>query len=1067
MSEHDDIQLDPMAGGQTDGHDLLAEQVRSLLAAQGLEDVVSAARRVSIVEEVTRARQPRTTGETRTTWRLAQALERLALEMRDPEARRRLFDEAYLCRRALPEQPIERGQALVHLVCLVADGLCAERRAELVMQLRERPPEALEIPDDLGWEQELLLRVARSFALMARRSDGWADIRLAADEVTRLRELQNDRERRALEEVDATGLGQLVSLYNLARMVELCAEYLVSGSPGDIGIRLDRHHANIQEIERLEPDPALAHLTDLLHAGLQSLVSGSMWTATRGLGTRVGEFVAALTDEHRENPVLELWPSQREALRSSLLDPARRALVVQMPTSAGKTLVSEFAIVQALALNPGATVAYVVPTRALVNQITLRLRTDLSPLGLNVEAAVPVFELDPLEDSLLRSERIDVLVTTPEKLDLLIRQDHPSVERIAMVVGDEAHNIGTGARGARLELMLGMIKRERVDARFLLLSPFVPNADELAGWLGDDPGASVRVDWKPTELVTAAAEWVKPKRGAPFHVQLTTLPSARMPELGEQVAVSLGVSPIQGNNRTKKGIAGAATLKLVERGSVLILCRGRGTAEDRAQEIANARPVRQLSDLGSAVVAYAESELGREHPLPGQLRRGVAFHHAGLSHDLRYLVERLIDKEDVDIVCGTSTLAQGVNFPIANVVVETLKKSTDGPERWKELSFDEFWNIAGRAGRALRDRIGLVAYPTVSRAEKEAFTAFLQRDAQALASSLVDAFEQLDAAATRFDLRFVRFNRAMAVFTQFLTHALRVGGYDNARADVEDLLRSSLVYYQAQAHDPGLAQDMITLARRYLDSVSNKRGGYLRLADGTGFSLASVDLLYAKQRDEHKEFETRTFWEPPGLFAPDLDKLTGLVEVLGDVPELNLGTSDSGPFNPRNVAGIITDWVNGRTVDYIADRWLASAEADPDKRRRLASHYLYSKLVGQIPWGMGAVQRLALAAEDDIEAVGHVPSLVFYGVSTKSAAALRMAGVPRVAAEGMGVQWRDAEVSVDRGFAGLRNWLSQRPSEDWGRSLPADSPLDGQACRRVWSELAGVSLPDENVAAPA
>jgi helicase len=1033
---------------------LLEEQVAELLRANGLDDIVARSRQVAVLTEITRQRAAVDEGDEGARWRLAQALERLAQTVRDADGRRRLFDEAFVCRRAIDAGELGLMERLTHLLCLTADGLGADRRAELIMLLRSVPPETLDVPPDIEWTEELLLRVARAFIIMARRSSGWDDVRAAGAEITRLRELQAQREAGLLPQAGPQLLSSLVALYNLARMVDLVAEYLVSGSPGDVAIRLDRHHANVSEITELEPDPALAHLADLLHVGLRSLVDGSVWTVTRGLGARIATFVNALASHQRENPVLELWPSQRTALRSSLLDPAKRALVVQMPTSAGKTLIAEFAIVQALALNPEAAVAYVVPTRALVNQITLRLRVDLAPLELNVEAAVPVFELDPVEDTLLRGERIHVLVTTPEKLDLLLRQGHPSVKDLALTVADEAHNLGDGDRGARLELMLGTVKRERPAARFLLLSPFIPNAADLAAWLGDDPEATVAVDWKPTELVTAAAAWIKP-RGQPFELELMTVPSAHFVELDTEVPIPMGEALIQRGNRSKEAVSVSAALRLAQRGSVLVLCRGRGIAEERAAQVAAERDERPLSDLGSAVVAYAESELGREHPLPAQLRRGVSYHHAGLSHDLRYLLERLIDAEDVNVVCGTTTLAQGVNFPIASVVVETLKKPRE-PQGWQDLTFSEFWNIAGRAGRALRDRLGLVVYPVTDGGGLQEFRAYLQREAQALASVLIEALVQVDAAAEEFDLAFVRRHPTMAIFMQYVAHALSVGGYENARAEVEDLLRSSLVYHQAQAANPMLARQLITITRRYLDTVGGKPSGYLRLADGTGFSLESVDYLYAQQRSEHREFERADFWQPDALFAADLNNLTNLVDVLGHIPELRLGHRETGPFNPRIVAGVIRDWIYGATVDDIADRWFAAAQPDPDKRRRLAGHYLYSQLVGQVPWGMGAVQRLALTAEEDLQAVGHVPSLVFYGVRTREAAALRMAGVPRIAAEGLGAQWRAAEEGTVGSFEGLRGWLNDRSTAQWTDSLPPDSPLDGAACRRVWSVLAGL-----------
>jgi hypothetical protein len=216
-------------------------------------------------------------------------------------------------------------------------------------------------------------------------------------------------------------------------------------------------------------------------------------------------------------------------------------------------------------------------------------------------------------------------------------------------------------------------------------------------------------------------------------------------------------------------------------------------------------------------------------------------------------------------------------------------------------------------------------------------------------------------------------------------------------------------------------------------------------------------MLYARQRSTHPEFETTAFWDPQSLFAEDLSSLTELVSVLGDVPELNLGHGSSGPFNPELVAGVITDWTAGLTVGEIADRWFANAEPDSDRRRRLAGHYLYSKLVGQVPWGMGAVQRLALTDDSAIQAVGHVPSLVFYGVRSKEAAALRMAGVPRIVAEGLGRQWAADGHTAATSFREVRDWLATLDAGQWSQALPPGSSLDGTDCRRVWSVLAGVA----------
>jgi replicative superfamily II helicase len=126
--------------------------------------------------------------------------------------------------------------------------------------------------------------------------------------------------------------------------------------------------------------------------------------------------------------MFELLPPQRAALQEQgLLDQASRAIVVELPTSGGKTVLAEFRIFQALnQFDPDkGWVAYVAPTRALVSQITRRLRSDLSPIGVRVEQLTAAVEVDSFEQELLNEQgdtkRFHVLVTTPEKLQLVIR----------------------------------------------------------------------------------------------------------------------------------------------------------------------------------------------------------------------------------------------------------------------------------------------------------------------------------------------------------------------------------------------------------------------------------------------------------------------------------------------------------------------------------------------------------------------------------------------------------------------------------------------------------------------
>jgi len=486
---------------------------------------------------------------------------------------------------------------------------------------------------------------------------------------------------------------------------------------------------------------------------------------------------------------------------------------------------------------------------------------------------------------------------------------------------------------------------------------------------------------------------------------------------------------------------------------VLALCWGRKPAEKRAAQIDSVRSDRPHSDFAESVMNFAKAELGAEHPLAGHLQKGVAFHHAGLSHDLRYLIELLIDAGDVDIVCGTTTLAQGVNFPIGSVIVETLDKPADRGRQ--PMSFAEFWNIAGRAGRAMRDRVGLVVFPITNKQQEADVREFLRASAAQVASALIETLTDTVTAAERFDLGFVRSHKTFAVFLQYLTHALRVGGADVAGAQLQDLSRSSLVYFQLESTDRRAADDLVRATTRYLESIAGTDRGWLALADGTGFSLPSVGYLSAVQAERELHLDRTAAWSDATLFGADPQPLTDIIDVIGQIPELSLGHSDAGGFNAAIVAGVVSDWVAGSSVSEIADRRFGHLELSDDDRLRMTSHYLHSRLVGQVPWGMGALQRVTLREEDALAQVGHIPSLIFYGVRSREAALLRMASVPRIAAEGLARRWREAQQET-RSFPELRQWVDGLPLDAWDEAVADRAVVSGADARAVWTALAGV-----------
>ena len=90
--------------------------------------------------------------------------------------------------------------------------------------------------------------------------------------------------------------------------------------------------------------------------------------------------------------MFELLPPQWAALaEQGFLDPAKTAVVVDLPTSNGKTPLARFRILQALNRfdADNGWVAYGAPTKVRVAQLARRIRIDFGPFELGVGRAAP------------------------------------------------------------------------------------------------------------------------------------------------------------------------------------------------------------------------------------------------------------------------------------------------------------------------------------------------------------------------------------------------------------------------------------------------------------------------------------------------------------------------------------------------------------------------------------------------------------------------------------------------------------------------------------------------------
>ncbi len=781
-------------------------------------------------------------------------------------------------------------------------------------------------------------------------------------------------------------------------------------------------------------------------------------------------FKKVLASRDKSQPMFELLPPQRDAIQE-LMSVGNRALVVELPTSSGKTLLAEFRIIQTKVNVADSWIAYLVPTRALVNQVTARLRRDLGGLepDLKVELASPAIEVDVFEEELLQgADTFDVLVTTLEKQDLLIRSRRIDLKRrpLGLVVLDEAHNLGDGARGLRSELLLSTVNRESPETHFLLLTPFVPNAEELAKWLDDERSKSIQpslsVDWQPNDRLIGLA-YLEGK-GRVWGLNLRALHTSR-PSIhfeGDAVLESSRerAVPISTAKSSKKKVAAEISRVLSIRECAIVLAYSPADTWDIAADIADGMPpISKPSPRLQLVRRFVEEEYGDTFPLARLLDKGVGVHHAGISPDTRYLFEWLVENGELKTLVATSTLAQGVNFPISSVVLATHQKpKVIGNSYIREsLRPDEFWNVAGRAGRLFQDSLGLVVFASTTTRDEDV-EKFVDASVQHLASALEEMIADTISKGWELDLkRLVKSDAKWSSFVQFLSHTYRqINDHSRFVADTEMLLRRTYAYRRLLVHQPEVAQQLLESTRVYAEQLKRLPAGVASLVDTTGFSPETVVQLLTKKAEMQLP---RSEWSPSQLFRTGGEGLRNLVGKMLEVNELSI--EGRGVGEPGSLADIISMWVGGNSLREIADTHFRT-ENDAGKRLTDCCRLIFQKVAQNASWGLGAIQSLAgvdlsSLPRTEQEAFRTLPSMIYFGCSTVEGVLMRSLNVPRSVSVPLGDAFR-ADTSSDSSPGTrrerARSWIRDAKRAVWDKAARA-SRLSGKDCRNLWQILNG------------
>lgn len=380
-----------------------------------------------------------------------------------------------------------------------------------------------------------------------------------------------------------------------------------------------------------------------------------------------------------QSGITDLYPPQEEAIKAGALE--GKNLVLASPTASGKTLVAEFCALKHIIEKNGKAV-YLTPLRALANEkfdefkkYTALAKKD----GRKIRVGISTGDFDTADAWL---ERFDIIITTNEKADSLLRHRAKWMDEISLVVADEVHLLNDADRGPTLEVVLARLMQVNPDIQILALSATINNVDEIAAWL---KAQCVTTEWRPVAL----------KEGVLLNdeIQYRDGDARKIEKRARDSAINLAL------NTVKTG--GQALMFASTRKNAMTLAR------KVADEITGAlsKPAKRSLEHEANRILAAGERTRLSESLAEIVKCGTAFHHAGLGGGHRRIIEDAFREGKIKILTATPTLAFGVNLPARTVVIQDYRRYEAG-YGYYPISVLEYKQMAGRAGRPKYDKTG-------------------------------------------------------------------------------------------------------------------------------------------------------------------------------------------------------------------------------------------------------------------------------------------------------------------------------------------------------------------------
>lgn len=424
-----------------------------------------------------------------------------------------------------------------------------------------------------------------------------------------------------------------------------------------------------------------------------------------------------ISQHKRPDEPARTWPFKLDPFQEVSIASIERgeSVLVSAHTSAGKTVVAEYAIAQCLKNNQ--RVIYTSPIKALSNQKYREFAAEFGDVGL-------------MTGDVTINPTATCLVMTTEILRSMLYRGSEIMREVAWVVFDEIHYMRDKSRGVVWEETIILLPDK---VRYVFLSATIPNAMQFAEWITKTHGQPCHVvytDFRPTPLqhyfFPAGADGIHLVvdekghfREENFNKAMTTIAEKH----GDDPADAMARRKGRGKDKklNKGGTKGPSDIyKIVKMimmknyNPVIVFSFSKNMCEAYALQMSNMAfnedsekaMVEKVFNSALEMLTEEDKKLPQIQNILPLLKRGIGIHHSGLLPILKETIEILFQEGLIKVLFATETFSIGLNMPAKTVVFTSVRKFDGVQQRW--VSPSEFVQMSGRAGRRGLDDRGIV-----------------------------------------------------------------------------------------------------------------------------------------------------------------------------------------------------------------------------------------------------------------------------------------------------------------------------------------------------------------------